>query len=287
MDARAEEVIRQIQSIVRQPIATVVGAEERLQKVQQQTAAFMQQHGVSLQNKATIERLPKAERVKFEKQLNELKLLQLALKVFGAYYDERIHLRMPSLDVTDKSLVEREWLVTAMDYYGEVFTKEQLRDFPRMPPKKYEKEQLQLVDRYLMLKQAYDIVILKGEQASPQQLLALQKQLEERLVKDLNHPRHRAFVLSDCIGEGILSEEQANRHLAVTVVQTKDGVVRYNDTFGGKQLKVYGAPFLFEQFFKGKAINRILDELEYEEFEKLQAQRQRMRQQPNSNRKRK
>ena len=41
MDARAEEVIRQIQSIVKQPIATVVGAEERLQKVQQQTAAFM------------------------------------------------------------------------------------------------------------------------------------------------------------------------------------------------------------------------------------------------------
>lgn len=34
MNARAEEVIRQIQSIVKQPIATVVGAEERLQKVQ-------------------------------------------------------------------------------------------------------------------------------------------------------------------------------------------------------------------------------------------------------------
>lgn len=141
------------------------------------------------------------------------------------------------------------------------------------PPKKYEKEQLQFVNRYLTLKQAYDIAILKGEQASPQELLALQKELEERLVKELNHPRYRAFVLSDCIGQGILSEEYANRHLAVTVVQTRDGVVCYNDKFGGKQLKVYGAPFLFEQFFKGKAIDRILDELEYEEFEKLQAQR--------------
>ncbi|MEK4701950.1 MobQ family relaxase [Solibacillus sp. FSL R7-0668] len=287
MDARAEEVIRQIQSIVKQPIATVVGAEERLQKVQQQTATFMQQHGISLQNKATIAILPEAERAQFEMQLKELKRLQLALKIFGAYYDERIHLRMPSLDITDKSLVEREWLVTAMDYYGEAFVKEQLVDFPQTPPKKYEKEQLQLVDRYLTLKQAYDIAILKGEQVSPQELLVLQKELEERFVKDLNHPRYRAFVLSDCIGEGILSEEQANRHLAVTVVQTRDGVVRYNDTFGGKQLKVYGAPFLFEQFFKGKAIDRILDELEYEEFEKLQAQRQRMRQQSESNQKRK
>lgn len=36
MDAWTEEVIRQIQ-----PIATVIGAEERLQKVQQQTVAFM------------------------------------------------------------------------------------------------------------------------------------------------------------------------------------------------------------------------------------------------------
>lgn len=132
-----------------------------------------------------------------------MKRLQLALKIFGTYYDERIHLRMPSLDVADKSLVERECLVTATDYYGEDFTKEQLDDFPRMSPKKYEKEQLQLVDLYLTLKQAYDIAILKGEQASPQELLALQKQLEERLVKDLNHPRYRAFVLSDCIGEGI------------------------------------------------------------------------------------
>lgn len=256
MDARAEEVIRQIQSIVKQPIATIA-------------------------------RLRETERAQFEKQLKELKRLQLALKIFGTYYDERIHLRMPSLDVTDKSLVEREWLVTAMDYYGEAFVKEQLVDFPQTPPKKYEKEQLQLVDRYLTLKQAYDIAILKGEQASPQQLLALQQQLEERLVKDLNHPRYRAFVLSDCIGQGILSEEQANRHLAVTIVQTREGVVRYNDTFGGKQLKVYGAPFLFEQFFKGKAIDRILDELEYEEFEKLQVQRQQMRQQSESNQNRK
>jgi len=47
MDVWAEEVIRQIQSIVKQPIATVIGAEERLQKVQQQTAVFMQQYGVS------------------------------------------------------------------------------------------------------------------------------------------------------------------------------------------------------------------------------------------------
>lgn len=287
IDARDEEIIRHIQSVVKQPIATVVGAEERLQKVQQQTAAFMQQHGVSLQNKATIARLPEAERAQFEKQLKELKRLQLALKIFGTYYDERIYLRMPSLDVSDKSLVEREWLVTAMYYYGEAFTKEQLDDFPRTPPKKYEKEQLQVVDRYLTLKLAYDVAILKGEQASPHELLALQKQLDARLVKDLNHPRYRAFVLSDCIGEGVLSEDQANRHLAVTFVQTKDGVIRYNDTFGGKQLKVYGAPFLFEQFFKGKAMDRILDELEYEEFEKLQAQRQRMRQQPESNQKRK
>lgn len=38
-----------------------------------------------------------------------MKRLQLALKIFGTYYDERIHLRMPSLDVADKSLVELEY----------------------------------------------------------------------------------------------------------------------------------------------------------------------------------
>lgn len=286
-DARAEEIIRHIEAIVKQPIATVVDAEERLQNVQQRTAVFMQQHGISLQNNMTIERLPEAERAQFEKQLKEVKRLQLALKVFGTYYDERIHLRMPSLNVSDKSLVEREWLVTAMDYYGEAFTKEQLEDFPRIPPKKYENEQLQLVDRYLTLKHDYDVAILKGEQPSPHELLTLERALDGRLVKDLAHPRYRSFVLSDCIGEGILSETQANRHLAVTVMQTKDGVARYNDTFGGKQLKVYGAPSLFEQFFQGKAIDRILDELEYEEFEKLQAQRQRMKQQSGLNQKRK
>lgn len=286
-ETRAEELIRQLQSVVKQPIATVVEAEDRLQRGQQRTAAFMQKHGVSLQNKATIERLPEAERAQLEKQLKELKRLQLALKIFGAYYDERIHLRMPSLDVSDKSLVEREWLVTAMDYYGEAFTKERLTNFPSEPPKKYEKEQLQLVPRYLTVKQKYDVAILKDEQVSPQALLAIQSQLDERLVKDLLHPRYRAFVLSDCIGEGILSEEQANRYLAVVVVQTKDGIVRYNDTFGGKQLKVYGALSLFEQFFKGKTIDRILDELAYEEFEKLQAQRQRMKQQPESKQRRK
>lgn len=136
-----------------------------------------------------------------------MKRLQLALKIFSAYYDERIHLRMPSLDVADKLLVEREWFVTAMDYYREAFTKEQLDDFPRTPPKKYEKEQLQMVDCYLTFKQAYNLAILKGKQALPQELLALQKELEQRLVKDLNHSRYRAFVLSDCIGKGILSEE--------------------------------------------------------------------------------
>lgn len=286
-ETRNEELIRHLQSVVKQPIATVVEAEDRLQRAQQRTAAFMQKHGVSLQNKATLERLLEAERAQLEKQLKELKRLQLALKIFGAYYDERIHLRMPSLDVSDKSLVEREWLVTAMDYYGEAFTKERLTNFPSEPPKKYEKEQLQLVPRYLTVKQKYDVAILKDEQVSPQALLAIQSQLDERLVKDLLHPRYRVFVLSDCIGEGIFSEEQANRYLAVVVVQTKDGIVRYNDTFGGKQLKVYGALSLFEQFFKGKTIDRILDELAYEEFEKLQAQRQRMKQQPESKQRRK
>lgn len=286
-EARAEEVFRHVESVVKQPIATVVQAEERLRHVQERTADFMQQHGVSLQNKATTQRLSDDDRVQFEKQLKELKRLQLALKVFGMYYDSRIHLRMPSLDVSDKSLVEREWLVTAMDYYGKAFTKEQLIDFPQTPPKKYEKEQLELVSRYLTLQKQYDIAILKGEQASPHELLALQSRLDKRLVKDLAQPRYLAFVLSDCIGEGVLSEEEANRHLAVTFVETKDGIVPYNDMFGGKQLKVYGAPFLFEQFFKGKAIDRILDELEYEEFEKLQAQRQRMKQPSESSHKRK
>ena len=74
--------------------------------------------------------------------------------------------------------------------------------------------------------------------------LTLLQQLDARLLQDLAHPRYRAFMSSDCIGEGVLSKEQANRHLAVTIVQTKDGTIRYNDTFGGKQLNVYGAPFL-------------------------------------------
>lgn len=114
-----------------------------------------------MQHKVIIARLSEAERAQFEKQLKEMKRLQLALKIFSAYHDERIHLRMPSLDVADKLLVEREWFVTVMDYYREAFTKEQLDDFPRMPPKKYEKEQLQMVDRYLIFKQAYYFTILK------------------------------------------------------------------------------------------------------------------------------
>ncbi len=56
-----QEVIRHIQSVVKQLIATVGQAEERLQKVQQRTVAFMQKRGVSLQNKVTVERLPEAE----------------------------------------------------------------------------------------------------------------------------------------------------------------------------------------------------------------------------------
>jgi len=54
--------------------------------------------------------------------LKESKRLRLALRLFGSYYEERIHLRMPSLDLSDKSLIEREWLMTAMDYYRETFT---------------------------------------------------------------------------------------------------------------------------------------------------------------------
>ncbi len=104
-----------------------------------------------------------------------------------------------------------------MNYYAEAFKKEQLDDFSHRPPKKYGREQLQLVDRYLTLHQIYDIVILKGEQASPHQLLALQRQLDTRLSL--------SSLLSVCVKEeGVLSEQQANRHLAFVLVQTKDGV---------------------------------------------------------------
>jgi len=74
---------------------------------------------------------------------------------------------------------------------------------------------------------------------------------------------------------------------AAVEVPTEQGSVFCNDTFGGKQMSVYSSQTLFEQFFKGKAINRILDELEYEGFEKLKAQQKQMKQQKGMNQRRK
>ncbi|MHC8517477.1 hypothetical protein [Sporosarcina sp. ITBMC105] len=136
MQAREDEVVEQVQSILKQPITTVIEAQERLQAVQTRAATFMQQQGVSLQQKASMDRLSPTKKNNFESMLKEIKRLQLALRLFGSYYNERIHLRMPSLDLSDKSLVEHEWLMTAMDYYGEAFTKERLANFPSEPPKK-------------------------------------------------------------------------------------------------------------------------------------------------------
>lgn len=287
MQAREEEVVEQVQSILKQPITTVIDAQERLQAAQTRAATFMQKQGISLQQKASMDVLSPAEKENFEGMLKEIKRLQLALRLFGSYYDERIHLRMPSLDVSDKSLVEREWLMTAMDYYGESFTKERLANFPSESPKKYEKEQLVAVPDYVRAKRAYDIAVLRGEQVSAQELLQVQKGMDPELLKDLAHPRYQAFVLSDCVAEDILSEKKANAFLAAVEVPTEQGTVFYNDTFGGRQMNVYSSQMLFEQFFKGKAINRILDELEYEEFEKLKAQQKQMKQHKGMNQRRK
>lgn len=287
MQAREDEVVEQVQSILKQPITTVIDAQERLQAVQTRAAIFMQQQGVSLQQKASMDGLSPSEKENFEGMLKEIKRLQLALRLFESYYDERIHLRMPSLDVSDKSLVEREWLMTAMDYYGESFTKERLANFPSEPPKKYEKEQLVAVPDYVRAKRAYDVAVLRGEQVSAQELLHVQKGMDPELLKDLAHPRYQAFVFSDCVAEDILSEKKANAFLTAVEVPTEQGTVFYNDTFGGKQMNVYSSQTLFEQFFKGKAIDRILDELEYEEFEKLKAQQRQMKQQKGVNQRRK
>lgn len=272
---------------LKQPITTVVEAQERLQAVQTRAANFMQQQRVSLQQKASMDWLSPADKDNFENMLKEIKRLQLALRLFGAYYDERIHLRMPSLDLSDKSLVEREWLMTAMDYYGEAFTKERLSNFPSEPPKKYKKEQLVVVPDYVRAKRAYDVAVLRGEQVSAQELLRVQKGMDPELLKDLAHPRYQAFVLSDCVSEDILSEKRANAFLAAVEVPTEKGTVFYNDTFGGKQMNIYSSQTLFEQFFKGKEIDRILDELDYEEFEKLKAQQKQMKQQKGADRRRK
>ncbi len=287
MQAREDEVVEQVQSILKQPITTVIDAQERLQAVQTRAAIFMQQQGVSLQQKASMDGLSPSEKENFEGMLKEIKRLQLALRLFESYYDERIHLRMPSLDISDKSLVEREWLMTAMDYYGESFTKERLANFPSEPPKKYEKEQLVAVPDYVRAKRSYDVAVLRGERVSAQELLQVQKGMDPELLKDLAHPRYQAFVLSDCVAEDILSEKKANAFLAAVEVPTEQGTVFYNDTFGGRQMNVYSSQMLFEQFFKGKAINRILDELEYEEFEKLKVQQKQMKQQKGINQKRK
>ncbi|MGN7410575.1 hypothetical protein, partial [Sporosarcina sp. SAFN-010] len=107
------------------------------------------------------------------------------------------------------------------------------------------------------------------------------------LLKELAHPRYQAFVLSDCVAEDILSEKKANAFSAAVEVATDQGPVFYNDTFGGKQMNVYSSQTLFEQFFRGKAIDRILDELDYEEFEKLKAQQKQMKQQKGMNQRRK
>lgn len=108
LQAREEEVVAQVQSILKQPITTVIEAQERLQAVQTRAATFMQQQGVSLQQKASMDRLSPAEKEHFENMLKEIKRLQLALRLFGSYYN----------------VVEREWLMMAMNYYTEAFTKE-------------------------------------------------------------------------------------------------------------------------------------------------------------------
>lgn len=113
MQAREDEVVEQVQSILKQPITTVVEAQERLQAVQTRAANFMQQQRVSLQQKASMDRLSPADKDNFENMLKEIKRLQLALRLFGAYYDERIHLRMPSLDLSDKSLVEHALILNS------------------------------------------------------------------------------------------------------------------------------------------------------------------------------
>lgn len=223
------------------------------------------------------------EKDNFESMLKEINRLQLALRLFGSHYDERIQLLMQSLNVSDKSLIQREWLMTAMDYYGEAFTKERLANFPSEPPKKYKKEQLVVVPDYVRAKRAYDVAVLRGEQVSAQELLQVQKGMELELLKDLAHPRYQAFELSDCFAEDILSEKKANAFSAAIEVPTEQGTVFFNDTFGGKQMNIYSSQTLFEQFFKGKAIERILDELEYEEFEKLKAQQKQMKQQKGMN----
>ena len=286
MQAREDEVVEQVQSILKQPISTVMEAEERLQAVQTRAATFMQQQGVSLQQKASMDLLSPTEKNNFEGMLKEIKRLQLALRLFGSYYDERIHLQMPSLDLSDRSLIEREWLMTAMDYYGKAFTTERLANFPNEPPKKYKKEQLVTVRDYVRAKRSYDVAVLRGEQVSAQELLQVQKGMDSALLKDLAHPRYLAFVLSDCVAEDILSEKKANAFLAAVEVPTDQGTVFYNDTFGGKQMNIYSSQTLFEQFFKGKAIDRILDELDYEEFEKLKAQQKLMKQHKGMNQKR-
>jgi len=49
LDCVLNEVVEQVQSILKQPITTVIEAQERLQAVQTGAATFMQQQGVSLQ----------------------------------------------------------------------------------------------------------------------------------------------------------------------------------------------------------------------------------------------
>lgn len=107
------------------------------------------------------------------------------------------------------------------------------------------------------------------------------------LLKDLAHPRYQAFVLSDCVAEDILSEKKAIAFLAAVEVATEQGTIFFNDTFGGKQMNIYSSQTLFEQFFKGKAIDRILDDLDYEEFEKLKLQQKLIKQQKRINQRRK
>ncbi|MGG0645056.1 hypothetical protein ABE021_14120 [Sporosarcina gallistercoris] len=50
-------------------------------------------------------------------------------------------------------------------------------------------------------------------------------------------------------------------------------------------MNIYSSQTLFEQFFKGKASDWILDELEYEKFEKFKAQQKQIKQRKGMNQK--
>ncbi|MBC2069335.1 MobQ family relaxase [Listeria booriae] len=191
--AADHEIYHVVSHLVKDKHISNANLLKKLNQNEQNLDYLISKHNIKLDDKNTIDVLPEEPKRKLHLAISNIERYSLALDVIEKHYAEKIHLKFPDYPIQNLTSFEKENVVNAIDYYGDLLTKETLEKIEVDVPMRFSTDE----------KRAAILFLTTGSKEDA-------SNVEQTILKLLKEPGMEYMFLNECLAtKGIIEETEA------------------------------------------------------------------------------